>query len=166
MATYEEKQKLKEWEEYCRDIASSTPVEVNMTEAEKAKKKIFLEAHPIEWIKYFFPKYTKYPFAKFQIKAINRILEHDEWFEVLSWSRENAKSTIVMFCVMYLHLPDERRMLSWQVQPKPVLKNFFDLIRQTLSQTEESRLFTENRSISGSGPIQNLFPSVAVLSTE
>lgn len=109
MATYEEKQKLKEWEAYKNDIESSTPVEVNMTEAEKAKKKAYLEAHPIEWIEYFFPKYTKYPFAKFQIKAIRRILEHDEWFEVLSWSRENAKSTIVMFCVMYLALSGKKK---------------------------------------------------------
>lgn len=109
MATFEEKQKLKEWEAYKNDIASSTPVEVNLTEAEKAKKRTYLEAHPIEWIQYFFPKYTKYPFAKFQIKAINRILGYDEWFEVLSWSRENAKSTIVMFCVMYLALTQKKK---------------------------------------------------------
>lgn len=109
MATYEEKQKLKEWEEYRRDIECATPVEVNMTEAEKTKKKMYLEAHPVEWIQYFFPMYAKYPFAKFQIKAIKRILEHDEWFEVLSWSRESAKSTIVMFCVMYLALTGRKK---------------------------------------------------------
>lgn len=109
MATYEEKQKLKEWEEYRRDIECATPVEVNMTESEKTKKKMYLEAHPVEWIQYFFPMYAKYPFAKFQIKAIKRILEHDEWFEVLSWSRESAKSTIVMFCVMYLALTGRKK---------------------------------------------------------
>ena len=34
--------------------------------------------------------------------CLNRILNNPEWFEVLSWSRELAKSTVVMFCVMYL----------------------------------------------------------------
>ncbi len=108
MATFEEKQKLKEWEQYLHDIASATPVESNMTEAEKARKKAYLEAHPIEWIKYFFPSYAKYEFAKFQIRAINRMINNDEWFEVLSWSRELAKSTITMFVVMYLVLTGKK----------------------------------------------------------
>ena len=94
MATLEERQKIKEWQLYVQDIKNATPVEVNMSEAEKAKKRAYLEAHPIEWIKYFFPKFCKYEFAKFQIKAIKRIINNDEWFEVLSWSRENAKSTM------------------------------------------------------------------------
>lgn len=109
MATLEEKKRLKEWKEYIQDIANSTPIEVNMTEAEKAKKLKYLEEHPIEWISYFFPKFTKYPFARFQLRAINRILSNGEWYEVLSWSRENAKSTIVMFCVMYLALTGKKK---------------------------------------------------------
>ena len=108
MATLEEKQKLKEWELYVQDIANSTPVEVDMSETEKISRLLYLEAHPIEWIRYFFPKYAKYDFAKFHVKAINRILGNPEWFEVLSWSRELAKSTIVMFCVMYLTLTKKK----------------------------------------------------------
>lgn len=108
MATLEEKQKLKEWKLYMQDIANSTPVEVDMSETEKISRLLYLEAHPIEWIKYFFPKYAKYDFAKFHVKAINRILGNPEWFEVLSWSRELAKSTIVMFCVMYLTLTKKK----------------------------------------------------------
>ena len=108
MATLEEKQKLKEWELYVQDIANSTPVEVDLSETEKISRLLYLEAHPIEWIKYFFPKYAKYDFAKFHVKAINRILGNPEWFEVLSWSRELAKSTIVMFCVMYLTLTKKK----------------------------------------------------------
>ena len=104
MATAIDNKALREWQEYVRDIEASTPVEINMTEAEKAKKRAYLEAHPIEWIQYFFPKYAKYPFADFQKRHIKRILSHDEWFEVTSWSRELAKSTIVMFEVMYLAL--------------------------------------------------------------
>lgn len=99
--TQEEKKKLQEWKAYLKDIANATPVEINLSEAEKAKKKAYLEKHPIEWIKYFFPNFAKYEFAKFQVKAINRLINNDDWFEVLSWSRELAKSTIVMFVVMF-----------------------------------------------------------------
>lgn len=99
--TQEEKQKLKEWKEYLKDIANATPVEVNMTESERLQKKMQLEKRPVEWIQYFFPQYAKYPFAKFHIRAINRLINNDDWFEVLSWSRELAKSTVVMFVVLY-----------------------------------------------------------------
>lgn len=107
--TLDEKKKLKEWNDYVADIANATPVEVNLSEAEKARKKEYLEAHPLEWIRYFFPNYAKYDFAPFQEKAIRRILNNPEWFEVLSWSRELAKSTIVMFCVMYLTLTGRKK---------------------------------------------------------
>lgn len=103
-----DKQALGRWEEYKADIANSTPVE-NLSEAEIQKKKARLEAQPVEWIKYFFPKYTKYEFAPFQIRAIKRILGNPEWYEVLSWSRELAKSTIVMFCVIYLVLTGRKK---------------------------------------------------------
>ena len=96
------------WAEYLADIRRETPVE-NLTQAELVAKKKYLEEHPIEWIQYFFPKYAKYPFAAFQKRAIRRILDHDEWYEVLSWSRELAKSTIVMFCVMFLTLTRRKR---------------------------------------------------------
>lgn len=104
----EDKSALRNWEEYKADISNSTPVE-NLSEAEIQKKKAYLEAHPVEWIKYFFPKYTKYEFAPFQLRAIKRILGNPEWYEVLSWSRELAKSTIVMFCVMYLVLTQTKK---------------------------------------------------------
>ena len=109
MATAEERNRIREWEAYKEDIFNATPVEVDMTEAEISRRRKHLEEHPQEWIQYFFPKYAKYPFARFQLQAIRRILEHDEWFEVLSWSRELAKSTIVMFCVMYLALTGRKR---------------------------------------------------------
>lgn len=97
----EDKLKHKEWKEFLKDIANATPVEADLSEAEKARKKAKLEKDPIQWIKYFFPNYAKYEFAPFQLKAIKRMINNDDWFEVLSWSRELAKSTIVMFVVMY-----------------------------------------------------------------
>ena len=107
--TQEEKQRLKEWKEYLKDIANATPVEVSMTESEKMRKKAQLEKHPVEWIRYFFPNYAKYDFARFHVKAINRLINNDDWFEVLSWSRELAKSTVVMFVVLYRVLTGRNR---------------------------------------------------------
>ena len=69
---------LLDWEKYKEDIARATPVDRNMTAAEREKHREYLEKHPIEWIKFFFPNYVKYEFADFQKKAIRRIIAHDE----------------------------------------------------------------------------------------
>jgi hypothetical protein len=100
---------LREWEELKENIKNATPVDASMSPAEIEKHRVYLEKHPIEWIQYFFPKYAKYPFAPFHIKAIHRIINHPEWYEVLSWSRELAKSTVCMFIVMYLVLTRRKK---------------------------------------------------------
>lgn len=56
-----------------------------------------------------FSEFAKYPFTKFHKKAIKRITTNMEWYEVLSWSRELAKSTIVFMCMMYLVLTGKKR---------------------------------------------------------
>ena len=110
MATaFEERRKLKEWNEYVESIRAATPVDISMSESEKLRQKRHLESQPVEWMEYFFPMYAKHQFAKFQVKAINRIIDNPEWFEVLSWARELAKSTIVMFCVLFLVLTGKKR---------------------------------------------------------
>jgi hypothetical protein len=100
---------LKEWEAIKEGIKNATPVDITMSAADIEKHRVYLEKHTIEWIQFFFPKYAKYPFAPFHIKAINRITGNSEWYEVLSWSRELAKSTICMFIVMYLTLTKKKR---------------------------------------------------------
>ena len=106
---YIDKAALLDWERYKQDVFRSTPVDISMSHADREKHRIYLEAHPIEWIKFFFPGYAKYEFADFQRKAIRRIIAHDEWYEVLSWSRELAKSTVTMFIVSYLTLTGRKR---------------------------------------------------------
>ena len=71
---YIDKTALLEWEKYKENIARSTPVDRQMTHAEREKHRMYLEAHPLEWIKFFYPGYAKYEFAPFQKKAIRRIL--------------------------------------------------------------------------------------------
>lgn len=107
--TQEERIKRKEWEEYVSSIRRATAVDISMPETEKIRRKAYLEKHPLEWIRYFFPMYAEAEFADFQKEAIKRLLDHAEWFEVLSWARELAKSTIVMFVVLYLVLTGRKR---------------------------------------------------------
>ena len=83
-----DKTALLDWEKFKEDIDRATPVDKSMSAADREKHRRYLERHPVEWIKFFFPNYAKYEFADFQKRAIQRIIAHDEWFEVLSWSRE------------------------------------------------------------------------------
>ena len=100
---------LLNWEKFKQNIACATPVDRSMSHAEMEKHRAWLEARPLEWIKFFFPNFAQYEFAPFQRRAIRRITSNPEWFEVLSWSRELAKSTCTMFCVMYLTLTGQKR---------------------------------------------------------
>lgn len=107
--TPDERQSYAAWEEFRLNMERATPAETGMTEADKKKKLKHLEANPIEWIIYFFPEFAKYEFADFHIRAIKRCTTHMEWMEVLSWARSLAKSTVVMFIVLYLVLTGKKR---------------------------------------------------------
>ena len=107
--TQQEKQALRQWEEFHKSFARDALIDHNLTAGQIDKLRKELEADPVQWCKYLFPGYAKYEFAPFQVKAIKRIIEHDEWYEVLSWSRELAKSTIVMMVLMYLALTGRKR---------------------------------------------------------
>ncbi len=102
---------LRKWEDLKRSIYNDTPIDTSLSPAEVEMLRIKLEANPIEWIKYLFPNYAKAEFAPFHIKAIKRLINNPEWFEVLSWSRELAKSTIVMFVVLYLVLTKRKNTI-------------------------------------------------------
>lgn len=104
-----DKKSIKEWQEYIEDVRSSTTVDVSMSYSDIQKHKSELEKDPIKWMEYFFPKYAAYPFATFHKRAIKRIIEHDEWFEVLSWSRGLAKSTVTMMVVLYITLTGKKK---------------------------------------------------------
>lgn len=102
--TGKNKQLVEDWEEFLRQVRTLTAVDFTMSDAEKSRKLKELEGDPIAWMKFFFYKFAKYEFAGFQKKAIRRIVNHSDgnWYEVLSWARELAKSTIVMMIVLYL----------------------------------------------------------------
>ena len=49
---------LLDWEKYRPGIMRATPVDKEMSVAERERHRLDLEAHPIEWIEYFFPNYA------------------------------------------------------------------------------------------------------------
>ncbi|MBQ3804888.1 MAG: hypothetical protein II844_03650 [Prevotella sp.] len=107
--TQEEKKALQRWAEHHKAMAADVPVDDGLSVRDIERRRMELEHDPVEWIKYFFPKYARYDFAQFHKRAIRRIIEHPEWYEVLSWSRELAKSTVAMFINMYLALTGRKR---------------------------------------------------------
>lgn len=110
MSKIADKQIVQEWDEYIRSIREDTAIDSDLDYVGREKRRAYLEAHPLEWIKEMFPKFAKYEFASFQKRAIKRIIDNPgNWYEVLSWARELAKSTIVMFIIMYLVLTGKKK---------------------------------------------------------
>lgn len=109
--TQEERLALREWEEFHRAFAGDMTVDSSLTRRDIERRRRELEKDPVEWIRFFFPKYAKYEFAPFHVRAIRRITAHPEWYEVLSWSRELAKSTVAMFVLMFLVLTGRKRFV-------------------------------------------------------
>ena len=141
---------LLDWEKYKEDIARATPVDRNMTAAEREKHREYLEKHPIEWIRFFFPNYAKYEFADFQKKAIRRIIAHDEWFEVLSWSRELAKSTVTMFIVMNLTLTGRKKNVILTSNSKDNAVRLLDPYRANLEANGRIMAYYGKQELPGS----------------
>ncbi|WP_108822012.1 hypothetical protein [Dysgonomonas sp. Marseille-P4361] len=104
-----DKQAVLDWDKYVQNIQAETTIDSNMSYAEREKKRKELEADPIEWMYEMFPNYAKSKFAKWQITIILLIINNPEFYAVLSWARELAKSTTVMMIVMYLTLTGKKR---------------------------------------------------------
>jgi len=104
-----DKQAVLDWEKYVQNITAETTVDSNMSYAEREKKRKELEDNPIEWMYELFPNYAKSKFAKWQIVIILLIINNPQFYGVLSWARELAKSTIVMMIVMYLTLTGKKK---------------------------------------------------------
>ena len=56
--TQEEKKALQRWAEHHTAMAADVPVEDWMSARDIEHRRTELEHDPIEWIKYFFPKYA------------------------------------------------------------------------------------------------------------
>lgn len=109
MAKSTDKQLLNHWEEYRKSLVSATHIEPDMSAADLMKHRLELEANPEKWMKFFFPNYATADFAPFHKKAIKRIINNPEWYEVLSWSRELGKDTVAMMIMLYLNMTGKKK---------------------------------------------------------
>lgn len=94
------------WDDFAKEIRQATPIDINETPAQKAKRIAWLEkeGNEVLWMKYHFPNFCTAEFAPFHLKTFRRLIKNKRWFELLVWARELAKSTSVMMLVLYLVL--------------------------------------------------------------
>ena len=111
-----------------------------------------------------FPNYVKYEFADFQKKAIRRIIAHDEWFEVLSWSRELAKSTVTMFIVMNLTLTGRKKNVILTSNSKDNAVRLLDPYRANLEANGRIMAYYGKQELPAHGPRMNSPPKGRSLS--
>lgn len=112
MAHLTDRQALATWEDFHKGLLKGIDIDSALTRRDIERQRAELERDPIKWIQYFFPAYAKYDFAPFHRKAIKRIIDNPEWYEVLSWSRELAKSTVAMFVLLYLALTRRKKFIA------------------------------------------------------
>lgn len=99
-----DKQALREWEAFYLSFIEEVDIDDAESQADKVKRKAFLEKNHEEWFKYYFPKYCTAEPANFHKAAAKRLLSHSKWYEVRAWSRELAKSARSMMEYLYLAL--------------------------------------------------------------
>lgn len=109
MSKAEDKKALDQWDKYVKDLKRATVVDVSESHEERLKRIKYLEAHPEEWFKYYFPNYYSSEPADFHLRSTRRILNNPEWYEVRAWSRELAKSARTMMEIIYLALTGKKR---------------------------------------------------------
>lgn len=148
MATAQDKKYLALWKQYRENSARATPIDLQESPVDKMKRIADLEKKPLKWAKYYFPHYCSSPFASFHKSFFKRVLANMEWYEVLSWSRELAKSTIVMVLVLFLVLTKRKRNIL-------LVSSTYDNAERLLL-PYKAELETNQRIINDYGPQENL----------
>ncbi|SEW02035.1 hypothetical protein SAMN05428988_1323 [Chitinophaga sp. YR573] len=106
-----------DWERYRQGVRKSTPVDLNESLEEKKKRVAYLEAHPKEWKKFYFPKYFKYPSPEFHTTASNRLIDaflrFKHWYETRHWARGLSKTTTALFDILFLVLTGKLKFIVY-----------------------------------------------------
>ncbi len=102
-------QLLELWKRHSDNLFREDAINVDETPLEKKKRIAELEAKPEEWKKYYFSKFCTAEPAPFHLDASKPILNNPEYYIVLSWSRELAKSTRTMMDVIYLVMTGKKK---------------------------------------------------------
>lgn len=104
-----DKQVWEDWSEFRENTRRATPIDLNETAIEKAKRIKALEADDEAWFKYYFPNfYTSEP-ADFHKKSTKLVMSSMELYLVRSWSRELAKSARTMMETLKLTLTGKKK---------------------------------------------------------
>lgn len=109
MAKLADKQALTTWDVFRESLLKCTNVDRGETYAEQQKRIKYLEADFERWARYYFPNYCTAEPALFHIRAAQRILKHEEWFEVRAWARELAKSVRSLIETLYQVLTGRKK---------------------------------------------------------
>lgn len=83
------------YEDHCRRIAKATVIDLNESLTDKMNRIKRLESNYVDWFEYYFPNYAKYPCAPFHKDFADRIIHHNEIYELLEIYRSGAKSVHV-----------------------------------------------------------------------
>ncbi|WP_417289621.1 hypothetical protein [Corallibacter sp.] len=148
MSKAEDKKYLKLWQQYRENTSRATPVDLKETPSEKKKRIEALEANPEAWKKYYFPHYCTSESAKFHRDFTRNAIKNAEWYVVLSWARELAKSSTVMMVFLYLVLTGKKRNIL-------LVSNTFDNAKRLLLPFK-SELESNNRIINDYGDQQSI----------
>lgn len=126
LANKSNKQAMLEWEEFLDSIRNSTPVDVNETPVEKAKRIRELEKAGNEeaWFKYYFPHYCFCDAADFHKRSTKRVLAAKRFYQRRGWARGLSKSTRRMMEIFY-----KKFVQQWRINMLLISKNEGNAIR-------------------------------------
>jgi predicted phage terminase large subunit-like protein len=82
----------KRWKEHCKNVQAATVIVRQQSEKERQAYIRKLKSDYSFFVSEMFPHYATAPCAKFHISAANAILDDPNFFGVLEWPREHAKS--------------------------------------------------------------------------
>lgn len=109
----------KDFLEYKSQVKKSSYVNLNETPKDKAKRIEKLLKDPEAFAKYYFPRYTKLPLAKFHIRFGNEMLTLDNGMLVKRWFRGASKSTYAMIFIIMRVLAKKSKMVVYVGETKP-----------------------------------------------
>jgi hypothetical protein len=145
---------LKRWDKFRRNAKSATPADLSESPSEKRRRIEYLLARPLEFMKYYFPKYASADFADYQKRGIRQIEKNKDKKFVFGQAvaRDHAKTTFYtnMFSI-YLGLSGWYGDDPVQVIVSKSLDNAVELMRPIKIQFE-----TNERLINDFGDMRSI----------
>lgn len=108
---------LKKWEIFKRNLNRASSINLHEDSAEKQKRIAYLLNNFEEFCKYYFPKYASSEFSSFHKKSAKAIINNPTIYTAQPWSRDHAKSVLHgVFLPIYLKFRGELKnmlLVSW-----------------------------------------------------